>query len=190
MSQKFITKIYTKNFNKSKVFLYPILGLKQNALHNPINTYMFLNENALNQCKLYVVYSKSSKYSFIEYEQTKIHTNEYFEDFINGENNIIYIFNLKKHEEDYFHIINSSFSKLSSDTKKKIETYFGLNSANYNYIKTWLYPNKYYRIYARILAEENDFENMIDLLKNVCELCSKTNLKNETLINEYCDLII
>jgi hypothetical protein len=178
-----ITQIYTDYFQKSSTFLFPLLGIKNNTQYKFNRTYLINSKHAINQCRLYVHYIKENTSSYYDYEEKIIFNNEYYEDFNTiNEKEVIYTFNLMKHKEDYFKVLDSTYSLLSEYTKRRIESYFGTNSENYKLVKSFLYPEKYYRNYARLLiTKDSDFDNMVNLLKSVKELCSKIDLEKETL---------
>ena len=64
-------------------------------------------------------------------------------------------------------------------SKEKILKYFDKNSGNYVYMNSYLYPEKYFTMYAEILQVSEK------ILRGVGELCDKPNIEKETL-----DLII
>jgi hypothetical protein len=94
---------------------------------------------------------------------------------IETEDAIIYVFNLEIYESDYFNVILGKYSKLSNVLKKAIREYFGDKSKEYSYIETFLYPDKYYAVYAKLLDMD------VSILESTKELCNPADLEQETL---------
>jgi len=95
---------------------------------------------------------------------------------------------------------------MSPRIKNKIVDFFDKNSGNYEYVKSYLFPEKYYEDYAKILDcpieyvksylfPEKYYEDYakildcsIELLMSVQELCDKPNLDKEKLLIEVANL--
>jgi len=67
------------------------------------------------------------------------------------------------------------YSKLSNVLKRAIKVYYGENSSEYKYIETYLYPEKYFETYSKLLDIE------IRTLKKIGELCDPCDLEKERL---------
>ena len=65
---------------------------------------------------------------------------------------------------------------MHSKTKEKILFFFPETSANYVYMRSYLYPKAFFKDYAEILDVDENF------LSGIGELCNKPNFKKETLI--------
>jgi hypothetical protein len=81
-------------------------------------------------------------------------------------------------ENDWLYFIEGKYSKIHASVKKRILNYFNNNSANFIYVESYLFPNKFYEEYANILNVN------VDLLISVGELCTKPDLEKETLLVE------
>jgi hypothetical protein len=66
--------------------------------------------------------------------------------------------------------------------KRKILDFFDKNGGNHLYVKSYLFPEKFFDTYADILNVP------ANLLKEVGELCDKPNLEKEMLTLEVADL--
>jgi len=179
-----IEDIYKTYFQKSKVFLIPLIISKGGNILKPNNTYLSWDGiNTFSDCKFIIVYDTSEDGSFINFEKKYLLDNKLFIDYKPLPNNrAAYIFDLSSFYEDFGHIINGKYSKLSHDTKIKIKFYYGSASGNYAVIDSYLYPENYYSLYASFLCpDKTDIPDMIKLLKEVGELCSKPNLISEKL---------
>jgi len=179
-----IEDIYKKYFQKSRIFLIPLIIPKEGNKLKPHNTYMcWEGLSTFTDCKFIIIYDNSNDADFINFEKKYLINNKFFIDYKPlPDGKSAYIFDLSSHYDDFASIINGKYSKLSHDTKIKIKYYYGSNTNNYAVIDTYLYPDKYYELYASFLCpDKSDIPEMIKLLKEVSELCSKPNLKSEEL---------
>lgn len=178
-----ITDLYTNYFQKSKVFLYPILGLRSSSIV-PVETYiawegMFTTDDY----KLACIFHLREDSEFISFEENVLLKNPYFIDY--KELSIdkgVYTFDLSDFKEDFDALIQGKYSHLSEDTKKKIRQRYGSNSHNYAFINSFLYPDEYFSVYAKLLTvDPGDIPAMHRLLVEVGELCDKPDLYKENL---------
>lgn len=186
-----IKQIYKTYFQKSKVFLYP--GLKHSSKWNikPLQTYISWTERniTIKDKKLICLFEKSNKSNFKIFEEKFLFKHSLFSEYVDiNKKHACYIFDLSiKYNEDFTIFLNSKYSKLSKELKEEIKKYYGEKSANYAYVDTYLKPKKYYDIYANLLCPNKiDVSNMISILSNVEELCTKVDMDLEDFkINEY-----
>jgi hypothetical protein len=172
-----VKSVYNKYFQKSKVFLYPLLGIKKGVKVVPSETYIawkpfYIPEDV----KLVCLYhpNKSNEYEKYEKEVLLKHNRLCDIKEINAHSKI-FVFDFNDLKDDWEHFMNGKYSKISDDVKNKILDFFDKNTANYIYIKSYLYPEKYFSDYAECLAVD------IDMLKKVGELCGKPDFEKETL---------
>ena len=71
---------------------------------------------------------------------------------------------------------------MNNDLKRKIRDHFNKNSSTHVYVDSYMFPEKYFSLYANLLGADEE------LLRNVGELCSKPDLEKETLIAEVINL--
>lgn len=172
-----MNSIYSKYFQKSRSFLYPILGIKKGVAITPSGTYLALEGlYTADECKLICSYKTDLSKDFKEFEEQMLLTNPLFYRVIDAEEYKLYLFDLKLYESDWFNFILGKYSKLSSIFKKAIKSYYGEKSPEYKYMETYLYPDKFFDVYAKILDVD------IDDLKAIGELCDPCDLDKETLI--------
>ncbi len=95
---------------------------------------------------------------------------------MNEEENLVVIFEFSDKKDDWEKFLEGRYSKMTEYTKKEILKFFDSNTGNYVYMKSYLYPDKYYEDYALCLNVEVNF------LKDVGELCSKPDFIKEKLI--------
>ena len=172
-----ITSLYGKYFQKSKTFLFPILGISKTAQFPPAGVYVsWQGKFTTGDRKLVLVYKKEETPVFIDFEVSYLLSHPLFlSDEISVDGYGVYTFSLEGFEEDYEKFLTGSYSKLSSKLKKIIRNYYGETSAEYKYIDTYLYPDRYFELYAGLLSVP------IQLLESVGELCDKYDPKREEL---------
>lgn len=171
-----IKSLYRDYFQKSKVFLYPVLETKGGS-NVPIETYIaWENRNISPQDKkLICLFHLRGDKDYRDFEKNKLFGNPLFEDFQEGENGVgIYVFDFKSFKDDWNIFLDGKYSKLSSVTKERIKKYYGNNTANGVYVDSFVYPKKYYAIYAELLGAP------IGLLEGG-ELCDLPDFEKELL---------
>jgi len=169
-----IKDIYRSYFQKSFTFLYPFLGFKRKKHPQPLHTFMFWPEKDVSECKLYCVYKKKDSDEWRLFEENYLITHERFvECEILNEDHIAYVFDINDFKEDYQNVINGTYSKFSREGKRKLSDYYGVHTPEWVYIESFLFPSKYFAIYAEILDVEEE------QLKDVGELCPKYDPEKE-----------
>ena len=171
---------YTHYFQKSKIFLYPLLGISKGKDYVPTETYICWDKLYTTEDYKYIcIYNadRDEKYKLFENNVLK-RLNNYELSFSINEDNHCYIFDYSEHKHDYEMFIKGSYSKLSIETKEKILSYFGKVGKISSYIKSYLNPEKYHDVYAEALLVN------IDLIKEVYEICSIPDIEKETLFEE------
>jgi hypothetical protein len=172
-----ITSLYTDYFKKSRVFLYPALGIKRGVSVTPIETYVSLDGYCKKEdAKLCCLYHLRKDADFRQFEKTKLYGNPLFHDFkMIDDNKGIYIFNLAKHKHEWDCFLKGKYSKMTPEHKKRIKEYIGRNSPHLPYVESFLYPEKYYKLYSEMMGVKET------LLRQVGELCSHPDLLMEEL---------
>ena len=178
-----LNSVYNKYFQKSKVFIYPLLGIKRGVSVVPIETY-FIWDGYYNSedMKLICVYDIRTDNDYILFEKNTLLKHNRLCDYIKVNSQAIFTFDFSDMEDNWFHFINGRYSKISLELKQKILGFFDKYSGNYAYIHSYLIPEKYFNNYAELLNVEPE------VLMKVGELCSKPDTVKETLIIEIADL--
>ena len=179
-----IKSLYREYFQKSRVFLYPVLDIKRGASILPINTYIAWEELGIEpkDAKMVCVYQYRTDQEYLDFEAEKLKGNKLFESsaLINDGLQIVYIFSFNVYKQDWLHFINGKYSKLSIPFKRKIKDFFRKSGNNYVYVESFLHPEKYFALYSELL-------NMpMSALKEVGELCSPVDVSKETLTAKLC----
>jgi hypothetical protein len=179
-------KEYPTYFQKSLFFLYPLLDIKTSKIF-PENTFLIL-EGYIEEkdCKILCSYDNKQHAGFSDFEKNNLLSSKYFIEKIEIDDleKAIYIFNLEDYCDDYQLFINGEYSKMSNDTKMIILNFYKFGTLQYEYIKSFLYPSKYYEVYADVLNVD------IKILKSNIELVSKYEPEKETFLIEVKDLDI
>ena len=175
--------IYTDYFQKSKVFLYPLLGIGRKAKYVPRQTYVCWDDvYSTKDCKLILEYKTKQSKTFKLFASRFLDKHVMYEDCIEvSDNSVIYIFDLyKSYKADYNRFIKGNYSQLSLGAKVLILDFFGEADKAGEYIHTFLSPEDSFEAYA------NYFDIDEEVLFKIGELCSKPDMEKETLIdNNY-----
>lgn len=171
-----IQSLYKNYIQKSRIFLYPALGIKRGS-NSPIEIYAaWEGMYKMEDCKLSCLYHLRNDAEFRAFEKMKLFGNPLFHDFkVAPDNQAVYVFDFTKLKTDWNCFMRGQYSKMSPEHKTKIKQFYGLNSPNYAYIESFLHPEKYFGMYSSIVGVEEK------VLKDVGELCDKPDLEKETL---------
>jgi hypothetical protein len=181
-----LDNVYKNYFQKSKLFLYPLLKIRQGASIVPIQTYIrWISSYELGECKLVCVYHNRDDKEFKDFEKRFLIGNELFFDyFLLPSKMVAYVFDFSNYAHDYRKICLGKYSELSSEFKFKILKFFNLNPHNHAYVDSYLYPEKYFGLYSDLLNCD------MELLIKVGELCSPPDMNEETLLSKPIHLVI
>lgn len=171
-----INTLYVKYFQKSKIFLYPLLGIKRGSSVVPNETYVSWEDKyTVEDAKLICVYDirEDSEYKIFESNILLKHNRLY--DYMINDKQSVFVFDFKDMPEDWNNFINGKYSKIKKSTKEKVLDFFERYSGNYIYISSYLYPEKWFERYAELLAVD------VSLLEEVGELCNLPDLEKECL---------
>jgi hypothetical protein len=177
-----IESLLAEYFSKSKVFLFPALGLKNSEYSDDLKTFIAWEDRyTFNDYRLMVVKNGGrDNAEFIKFEKIYLQTSIYFEEmiFVNADL-VAYIFNLQQLKTDWDFFLNAKYSQLSSNLKNRIKNYYGYDSTEWEYIRTYLYPQNYFKLYAEFLYIPSEREKGLMLIQSVGELCNPFDPKRE-----------
>jgi hypothetical protein len=179
-----INALYRKYFQKSKIFLYPLLDIKRGTSVVPSETYLSWGTSyGPEDMKLVCLYKPRTDSEYINFEKNVLLKHNRLCDYIKIDSETsIFTFDFSDLADDWMHFVNGRFSKINPDIKRKIVNFFDKNSGNYIYVMSYLYPEKYFEDYAKLLGCS------AELLEAVGELCDKPDLEKENLRIEVADL--
>jgi hypothetical protein len=173
-----IDALYRTYFQKSKIFLYPLLDIKRGASVVPEQTYLswegFLGTEDI---KLIALYPKRTDREYLSFEKNVLLKHSRTTDFVElSDTQVIVTYDFSDLESDYRKFIAGKFSQMDIKLKRKIRDFFETNSGNYVYVDSYLFPEKYFQLYADLLNTSEE------LLRSVGELCSPPDLDKENLV--------
>lgn len=173
-----LTSLKSDYFQKSRIFLYPALGIKRGISVTPIETYMLWdNHYVIDDCRLICTYYIRDDSEFRIFEETFLLGNKYYDNFYELSDKIgAYVFDLTPIREDYLKIVNGKYSKLSKTHKTSISNFFQNHKNHHLYIQSYLYPNMFMANYAELLNVN------VRVLMELGELCSLPDLIKETFV--------
>lgn len=170
-------KLYREYFQKSKVFLYPLLGIKKGVRFVPVQTYISWNDiYPKDKNKLLCFYTVENNWTkeFEMFAELFLETNVLFEEKHKIDDlNFLYIFDLETFKRDISKFKKGKYSRFTKRTKEIIMNFFGETGTISEYVESYLYPEFYYEDYSEILNVN------IDDLQKVGELCSVPDLEKE-----------
>lgn len=171
-----IESLYTKYFQKSRSFLFPAVGIKKTANFSPSGTYIAVEGLVEPEdVKLICVYKEDLSEGYKMFEEQMLLSNPLFSQVLHIRDYNLYMFDFQTYTDDWFNFIMGRYSKLSTVLKRAIKTYYGETSHEYDYIQSYLYPEKYFEVYAKLLDVD------VRMLKKIGELCDPCDLQKEKL---------
>jgi len=179
-----IKSVYKKYFQKSKVFLYPLLGIKRGTSVIPSETYLAWNDSVSpNDMKLVCLYHPREDVEYKKFEKNILLKHNRLHDCIMvDKSNRIFVFDFSDLEYDWQLFLDGKYSMISTKVKGDIMSFFNPHTGNYVYMKSYLYPEKYFEDYANCLNVD------VKMIESVGELCSKPDLEKEKLVMEVANL--
>lgn len=180
-----LNSVYRKYFQKSQVFIYPLLGIKRGAACVPTATYVAWESNDVSSedMKLICVYKYEDSHMYNVFVKTVLLKHPRLFGYVKIDANTnVFTFDFSDLGDDWVHFLSGKYSKINLNLKSKILNFFDPQSGNYSYVKSYLYPEKYYNEYAELLNTD------VEILKSVGELCTKPDLAKETLELEVANL--
>lgn len=131
---------------------------------------------SLEDYKFIAVYHVRDDIQWKQFEKNMLKNHNLFEECIELEDgDVAYVFDCSSLKDDYDKVAQGKYSKLSATHKAIVSKFFNSNGFRSSLILSYLIPEKYYKIYARLLNVK------IHLLKQVGELCNAPNLTEEML---------
>jgi hypothetical protein len=176
--------LYTEYFQKSKIFLYPLLDIRRGSGVTPIQTYFeWEGHYAAEDMKLIAIYPIRDDHEYKLFMKNIILKHPRLVEFNKiDDHRQVLIFDFSDLKDDWFKLINGQYSKITMNIKRKLRDHFDKKSSNFAYIESYLFPERYFSMYAALLDVSEDF------LKEVGELCSKPDLEKEKLTEQVIQL--
>jgi len=175
-----MNKVYKDYFQKSRVFLYPVLEIPRGGSVTPIQSYISWKDNIKQEdCKLICHYYLRNDNEFLNIQKHKLFGSKYFDKFVEGpgdgqQKQGIFIFDMSDFKTSWDAFLKGKYSKLSAPLKQHIKNYYA-RSKFLPHVTSYLYPEKYYPFYSEILGVP------ISVLKESGELADVPNFTKEEL---------
>lgn len=179
-----IDALYREYFQKSKIFLYPLLDIKKGSCAVPEQTYLSWEGYIKPEdTKLITIYPNRKDAEYKLFEKNTLLKHCRICDYVElSDEQLLITFDFSDLSEDWNHFINGKYSMIDVKIKRKILSFFNKNSGNHVYMESYLFPEKYFNLYANLLDTSEE------ILRSVGELCSKPDLDKENLVVEVIDL--
>ena len=173
-----INVLYRDYFQKSKVLLYPLLGIKRGSGAVPEQTYLSWADHLTPEdMKLIAVYPVRTDAEFLAFERNILLKHNRVCDYVKlNETQAVFTFDFSDLKDDWHKFIDGKYSQINVNLKHKIRNHFDKNTGTYTYIDSYLFPERYFSLYAELLNTDES------ILRSVGELCSKPDLEKETLL--------
>jgi hypothetical protein len=168
--------VYADYFQKSKTFIYPVLGIAKRSSIQVEGTYISWLDiyNAADK-KLICVYKDVDSEAFKAFEAKVLLSSPLYHSHQKTKDNRgIYIFDMNIIRKDWAHFLSGSYSKMSKTLKDAVLKYYA-KSPEYEYARSYLYPEEFFEIYSSLLDVDKK------LLLEVGQLCDKYNHDLENL---------
>jgi len=172
--------VYTEYFQKSKVFLYPLLKLKKGLLYVPKQTYVcWEHVHLIEDYRFLCEYHVKMSIPFKKFCEEYLRSHEKFDEYVDlGNNKHLFIFDFISYKNDVDRFVIGKYSQFSFNSKLIIMDFFNTKDAVSEYITAFLSPDAYHDQYAKFLNIS------ITIIEEVYELCTSPDLEKETLINK------
>jgi hypothetical protein len=183
-----INEIYKKYFQKSKIFMYPLLGFERGKVVPEEVYFSIMDKYTTEDRKLVLVYDPKMDLKYETFKEEKLVNHKLLHERLEDQNgNEIFVFNMSGFASDWDLFITGKYSQMSLNTRNEILNFFEKNSGNYIYIHSFLFPEKWFKRYSEILDVSEA------LLKEVGELCDVPNLVKEEfklVLRQECNIPI
>ncbi len=175
-----MNELYKQYFQKSYTFLYPLLGFNGCNDILPIQTYIKSSDYFnIDNNVLICIYKYDESDKWTNFEKNRLITHKLLKtSILLKENKIAYVFDFSVPtlQKDFISFIKGKYSKFSKMAKKGLMIYYKKHPAEWKYIESFIYPEKYFDKYSELLNAD------IKTLKIIGELCDKLDIKKESTI--------
>jgi len=170
-------RMYSKYFQKSKVFFYPLLGIPKGKKYVPIGTYLaWEDEITISEKKFMLIYKQKEGKMFSKFEDKYLLGNILFDDYQKLDDTThLYIFDFSTFSHDWKALIKGKYSKFNDKTKQTITKFFGEVGKITEYVESYIYPEYYHKD----IADQLDVP--MKLIEKVWELTDRPDIDKETL---------
>lgn len=170
-----IRQMNKKYFQKSTFFLYPLLKIPKIVV--PIQTYLYWDHSDfLEKLTLICRFKKFTIANELQIEKDKILSHPlYLNHYELEDDSVVYIFSLEDYKTIVEHFLKGKYSKFSTKIKENILSFYKPESHSKSYIRSYLYPEYHYNLYAELLNVDKS------ILLETGELIDAPNITKEKL---------
>lgn len=165
-------------YQKSKAFLYPILGFSRSELFRPVGTYLMFHHHTILTYELIVYYEHQKGDPLFEnFQDNRVANHPRLRACYWTDNGTIYVFDISDFAEDIVSFLSGQYSSLSKQIKGIILKYLGDNIEPMTprpnrQMHAVLFPDQYRELVAKSLGVPKE---------NLTELAPIYDLDKETL---------
>jgi hypothetical protein len=170
-----IRQMNKKYFQKSTFFLYPLLKIPKIVI--PMQTYLYWDHSDyLEKTILICRFKKFTAANELKIEEANILSHPlYLNHYELEDDSIVYIFSLEQYKAMVELFLKGKYSKFSTKIKENILSFYKPESHSKSYIRSYLYPEYYYTLYAELLNVDKS------ILSETGELIDLPNITKEKL---------
>ena len=173
----FYNAIYPHYFQKSTVFLYPLVQIPGFPCVKPLRTFLTDGDKVpLEEPSLLVLYKQEDTEHWRQFEYHSLENSYELKQMQELDNKMLLCtFDLSYNKADYRLFLQGLYSDFSRRAKTIILRHFIYEDPAMAHICSYLYPESFYALYAKILAMDEA------QLRSSVELCTSYDLARETL---------
>ena len=136
-----IHDLYKKYFQKSKIFMYPLLGIERGNVA-PEEVYFSIRDNYKpDDKKLVLVYNPKMDLKYESFKEGRLVNHKLLYDRFKDQNgNDIFVFDMSGFASDWDLFLTGKYSQMSLKIRNQILNFFDKNSGNYIYVNSFLFP--------------------------------------------------
>lgn len=165
---------------KSKLFLWPLVRIKRTASLKPLQTFLIDPIQGIYETdyKIIAPFYKESRF-----DEDYLLTNEFFHDFYETDELLVYVFDLRSYSDDFDKFLQGKYTEYSKASKALVNLYYGsqvgLKVKPHPQIEAYLNPKE--ATYVKVAEELN-----IDVYKLIAlkEIVNPPNLEKETFYED------
>ena len=120
-------KLFSEYFQKSKIFLYPLLGIKKGAIFVPYETYVSWEDKySTDDMLLFCLYKEDSTRGFAEFEYEFLLSNVHFLRYYKLKPGYhLYVFDFSIYPQTWIAFLKGMYSKIYTREKDTLQSFFG-----------------------------------------------------------------
>ncbi|GAB4052801.1 hypothetical protein [Spirosoma litoris] len=179
-SMLIIDRLYSRYFQKSRGFIYPLLDLSRHLAFQPHQVYIEWSpmDISVRDHKLIAVFAyEDDEPGWQLYMNELLLKHPYLADmYLLDDAKLAFVFDLSEYGSDIDLFWEGKYSKLSPFCKIMVRNFYGIGTPEWAYMESFLEPEKHFVTYAALIEVEEA------VLRATGELCDPPNHIKETLL--------